>query len=338
MQKTAKKTFSSVGFALLLFFAVSLGVSLLLSLLCAAFYPQLSLLHGISATDLTILISGFSMYICGLPVFLLFLRKKERRAPGTTPVRFDELVVLFFIAIFFLYFGNTAGLLIGELLSHTGLALQNTTIDAMSDANLWLTLLFTVVLAPVCEELMFRKTVIDCTAVYGEKLSILFSALLFGFFHANLYQFFYAVLIGLLLGYAYTRTGKLWVTVLLHAAVNFCGTLPLLLEKYTGVLSLAEDYAASGAAEDAQTLIEGLLSHLPQTYVMYQYAVAANVVVLFGAAVYFVFRRRTWFANAERQLPRDSEGVTAFTAPGVILFVLFSLALTVYESYALSLM
>ena len=56
------------------------------------------------------------------------------------------------------------------------------------------------------------------------------SALLFGLYHANLEQFFYAFALGLLLSYAYYRTGLLRTSVLLHMLFNIIGSVvPMLL-------------------------------------------------------------------------------------------------------------
>ena len=332
LQKQAKKTFSAVGFALTLFFAVSLGVQVLLDVLYGILAPSLPPLPAPAVTDVLILLSSVSMYLFAFPAMLLFLRKVERHAPRRTSVRAGEIFTLLLISVFFLYFGNNVGLFLGSLFENTGLALKNTTIDAVAQSNSFLTLLLTVVIAPIIEEWIFRKTIIDCVGAYGEKLAILFSALLFGFFHANLYQFFYAVLIGLVLGYAYVRTGKLWVTALLHAAVNFIGMLPLLLNKFIPIFEFAEELASFGAGDDPLELFEYLLPRLPTFAVMYQFSVAESALVLFGAVLFFIYVRRLWFARTQTQLARDSEGVTAFAAPGVLLFVLASLALTVYQS------
>ena len=67
-------------------------------------------------------------------------------------------------------------------------------------------------------------------ARYGQKPGAFISALLFGLYHANLEQFFYAFALGLLLSYAYYRTGLLRTSVLLHMLFNIIGSVvPMLL-------------------------------------------------------------------------------------------------------------
>ena len=94
-------------------------------------------------------------------------------------------------------------------------------------------------IGPVCEELLFRGLLAGRLARYGEKPAAFVSALLFGLYHANLGQFFYAFALGLLLAYAYFRSGRLRVPVALHMLFNLYGSgVPLLLPDSLGLLVL----------------------------------------------------------------------------------------------------
>ena len=84
-------------------------------------------------------------------------------------------------------------------------------------------------LGPLCEELLFRGLLAGRLARYGQAPGAFVSALLFGLYHANLEQFFYAFLLGLLLAYVYYRTGLLRVSVALHMVLNFFGAVVSLL-------------------------------------------------------------------------------------------------------------
>ncbi len=86
------------------------------------------------------------------------------------------------------------------------------------------------VIGPLCEELVFRGLLAGRLARYGQKPAAVISALLFGLYHANMEQFFYAFALGLLLAYAYYRTGLLRTSVMLHILFNLTGSaVPLLL-------------------------------------------------------------------------------------------------------------
>ena len=58
------------------------------------------------------------------------------------------------------------------------------------NSSLWVNLLTTVIMAPVVEELFFRKLVMDRLLGYGQKTAIIISGIMFGMAHGNFSQFF----------------------------------------------------------------------------------------------------------------------------------------------------
>ncbi|MEJ5921696.1 CPBP family intramembrane glutamic endopeptidase [Bifidobacterium thermophilum] len=73
---------------------------------------------------------------------------------------------------------------------------------------------------PIMEELLFRGLVMPALAKYGKVFSIVTSAVLFGFFHTDLLQGTYAILVGLVLGYIAAEYGLVW-SIALHITNNF---------------------------------------------------------------------------------------------------------------------
>ena len=108
----------------------------------------------------------------------------------------------------------------------TGNSLDNAT-SLMQDANVVIRTLVVGIGAPVFEELIFRKVLIDRTIKYGEYVSIVLSGFMFGLLHGNFSQFFFAALIGMLFAYIYIRTGRVRYTIYLHAAINLSSALVL---------------------------------------------------------------------------------------------------------------
>ena len=86
-------------------------------------------------------------------------------------------------------------------------------------------LLVAMIGAPVFEELIFRKFLIDRLLPFGEKAAVIFTALLFGMAHMNAGQFFLAFLLGLLLALVYIRTGNILYTMALHFMINTTASL-----------------------------------------------------------------------------------------------------------------
>ncbi|MBT7123449.1 MAG: CPBP family intramembrane metalloprotease, partial [Clostridia bacterium] len=95
--------------------------------------------------------------------------------------------------------------------------------DVFTGTNIWIYSASVVVAAPIVEELFFRKLLISRMERHGEKAAILMSGLIFGIFHGNFSQFFYAFALGIVLGYIYIRTRKIGITIALHMLVNLLG-------------------------------------------------------------------------------------------------------------------
>ena len=74
--------------------------------------------------------------------------------------------------------------------------------------------LYASVLAPIWEELLFRGYILGSLRPYGKRFAIWISAILFGLFHGNLLQTPYALLMGLVLGYAAAEYSLIWAVPL----------------------------------------------------------------------------------------------------------------------------
>jgi len=83
------------------------------------------------------------------------------------------------------------------------------------------TTLASCVLAPLFEEMLFRGLLLRAFLQrYPRGVAIVASALYFGAAHLNIYQFFLAFFLGLLLGWLYERSQSLIPCLALHAALN----------------------------------------------------------------------------------------------------------------------
>ena len=92
--------------------------------------------------------------------------------------------------------------------------------DAMLGPGV-LSILFACVAAPVLEEMLFRGVMLRAfLRQYTRRFSILWSAVLFGIAHLNVYQLATAFVAGLVAGWLYERCRSLWPCILLHAAYN----------------------------------------------------------------------------------------------------------------------
>lgn len=89
---------------------------------------------------------------------------------------------------------------------------------------------FVGILAPVCEEAVFRGAIFSGYKKEGNVWKgILISALLFGLLHMNINQASYAFVIGILLGFLLEATGSIFSTMLFHILVNSTNAIMMII-------------------------------------------------------------------------------------------------------------
>ena len=162
----------------------------------------------------------------GLAIALVFIQRRTRRAPGVTlnlrAGKVSAPLILWGIVLVFV-----TGVMIEPLL-------ELFPSRYLEQLNLYIgtggwSILMTVVLAPVMEEVLFRGLIQGALCERdGATKAILLSALLFGVFHMIPQQAINAFFVGIILGYIYYRTRSLLTVIVLHALNN--GISYLLLE------------------------------------------------------------------------------------------------------------
>lgn len=213
-----RQVFSDVSLALLLYTALVFFLSNLFEL------PYYLGLHDIYYSDWYYYLSTpVIIYPAGFFAFGFCLRHLP--APKLVPQRDpgpQELVSGALVGLGVMYLAN---LFTQYLLIQT--ETENALESFMTQTPIGYLILTTVILAPVCEEYIFRCLLQDRLLFLGDWTALLISSLFFGLFHTNLYQFFYATAVGLVLGYIRIMTGKMGWNILLHMFINlFCGVLP----------------------------------------------------------------------------------------------------------------
>ncbi len=207
-----------VGGAFAALAAVNLGVQLLAGGAFAVLLPGREMPIGF-----TWLLSFLPLYGVAFPVFFTLLQRQSRIVPVRRRMGFGNFAAFFCMAMTVMYAGSVLGQLINWLVGLATGAPPLSELEALiGAAPVWQTLLFACLLAPIGEELIFC-TLLQHALPFGERAAILFTALAFGAFHGNLYQFFYAFLVRLLFSYAYARFGRMELCMLLHAMVNVMG-------------------------------------------------------------------------------------------------------------------
>ena len=159
--------------------------------------------------------------LIGTYAVIRVLRAVPAAAGEQKPLDWKEFFVFFLCCFPIAYVGDLIGTALASFLSGgTAVNPLESTIDYHP-----LSIVYVLLLGPLLEEIIFRKQLIDRSVKYGEENAILFSALCFGLYHQNLYQFFYTFGSGVIFSYVYVRTRKLHYTVLMHILFNLTGTI-----------------------------------------------------------------------------------------------------------------
>ncbi len=222
-EKSWSRIFSKTGLALSAFLIISTIAALVI-------YAGLAVIsRGSVSTDLQLLVNAIGMYAVGFPAAWMIFRSISCPDPARRTEKWElwSWIGLYLICTGVAVAGNLISVVLTSILGP--LAGTNVVETLILRSNPLLNFILTVIAAPVVEELLTRKFLMDRILVYGEKTAIVVSALLFGLMHGNLYQFFYAFGVGLILAYAYVRTGNVMGTIALHMAINFMGSEVVLL-------------------------------------------------------------------------------------------------------------
>ncbi len=324
----AKKQFSRIGLVLflgtLLINLVNGLISLAVSGLPVIYEnPNLSLLAGM-----------IPMYIISFPLIFLMFQRIPRQLSGekkTMPVL--HLGIAFLICYAGTYLCNLVATLMTVVIGFfKGSPVENVLLGVVSEINPMVNLLIVVICAPIMEELLFRKMIIDRTSAYGEGISVVFSGFLFGLFHGNLVQFTYAFFIGVCFGFVYIKTRNILYPILLHMIINFLGSFVgvFILEKsgYMELLPMLE-----GETTDAQ-LLALMAENLPGLVIYLTYTCFILAMVLLGIVLFFLVRKKIIFLPGVPPIERGKRFSTMILNPGVLMFSVFWIASIVLQLFS----
>lgn len=319
--KPIRKIFSKIGWALSVILVVS-------SLLQGIWLAVPEMIWGeenwFTASSWGKWIGTFApIYLIGVPLGLLILKKLPGDAPEGGKLGGKNFMVFLLIAFCLMYGGNIIGTLLSALLSG-GMA-ENPLNDYAMDTSP-LKIVVMVILAPLIEEYVFRKQIIDRTRKYGEKLAVFLSALTFGLFHLNLFQFFYAFALGGLFAYIYLRTGRLRYPVILHSIVNFLGSVvaPFMLS-----LVDMESLTQMDPNATAEQIMEQYGHMLPGMLVLMLYAMTLVGLAITGLVLLILKCRKLVWQTADAQLIKRTAVKTAYLNAGMIVYILLCVSLII---------
>lgn len=299
--KMYKKDFSGLGFRMacsaLLIFAIQTAGSYIV----AAIKPEWT-----GNMDIMLASTMVPLYVLGYPLTFLIMRNREKRTIEKHKMTIGQLILAFMMSYGLMIAGNLIGVMItlgiGVL---KGNEVTNPLMSVVTSGNIWISAIYIVLLAPVFEEFLFRKLICDRVAKYGQGTAIVVSGLMFGLFHGNLNQFFYAFFLGSFFAFIYLKTGELKYTIGLHMVINFIGSV-------LGGL-----------------LLQNVDMETPMGLIIFAlYALCVYGIALAGGVLFLVNRQKMKLQAGEITIEKGSRFKTVICNVGMIVYCLLFVVLT----------
>ncbi|MBR3248115.1 MAG: CPBP family intramembrane metalloprotease [Clostridiales bacterium] len=234
----------------------------MLKMFCYDFYSS-------NFATVYLLMNSFNVCVVGTLVLAIALRKLPSVKIEKKKMRFGQLFLIIMMMYGLTQVGSMMGVPLDTVLSlpsmfNTGSEdvmkeLQNNVI--LSSGTLVRTISVGI-LPAVFEELLFRKFLIDRTIRHGEFISCAMSGIMFGLWHGNFQQFFFAFFVGVLFAFVYIRTGNIIYTMILHASMNLVTSL-VTVELLSEFLKRSGFDIGAGAVNEITDYNELISSVLP---------------------------------------------------------------------------
>lgn len=219
MKEQGKKAYKRLGWAFLILLVFQIFVPALVMQIVYVVAPKL-LQNSFFGMPLIYV----CMYVIGLPLMLLVLKKSPTQKSWPTIPAKKKMpitkILMYYPALYAMVaLVNYAAMLIEQWAGKTGTV---TTQDIVaSSVSPWVLFVFGVIVAPIMEELVFRKLVYDKAAAYGKHTYCLWVAVVFGLFHLNFGQSLYAAIMGYIFAHITYETGTVLYSIVLHMLINF---------------------------------------------------------------------------------------------------------------------
>lgn len=325
--KPIRKHFSRLGLWFFLGGVIMYAAQIVVLLPVALFKPD-----WVDDVNISILLSALPLYLVGMPALIAMVRTVPGQAPEKHSMKAGHFILAAIMCFAIMYILNFLGTLLTELIGMLkGWEVEDVLDSALTGASIPLVFAYTVICAPIMEEFVFRKLIVDRTMRYGQGVAVLLSGLMFGLFHGNLGQFVYTFGLGLFLAFLYVKTGKLKITIALHMLVNLMGGVFSLV--MMNVIDLDELNMLLESGADNSVFFTYYMDHfvgvimlLAYEFVVYGSMLAGGILIIVAFA-----KRRFKLAPGEVVIPKGRRFTTVFLNVGMLLYCIFWIALIILQ-------
>ena len=318
--KEQSRQFSRLGLVLFAFMGVAFAAQLVLIVITML----VGLVGGLDVDfdnqTVQIVISAISMYGVAFPVAALLMRLIPKQGrPGGETWSAMQLAACLVICIGIGFVGILLSQFVDVVFPSGGDGVQPE--DMMTGAGMLLNIAMVVFAAPVVEEVMYRKMLIDRIAAYGDGVSVVVSGLLFGLAHGNFSQFFYAFGLGALFAYVYIKTGHIGYTIGFHMFFNLIGGV-FTVELNKGLMEVRDPAGMVARLEQLFGVDLGPVVPLVCSALLTVYLVMSVVCAVGGLVILISRRKEIVFRPGEKPMVWGRRFSAVVLNPGVILYLL----------------
>lgn len=274
--------------------------------------------------NLSITLSMMVQYLIAMPIAILIIKQvPSSKIPGRK-MRIPDFFTFFIMLYPIAFVGNIVGRIVNSLISSAfHIPIYNPVDLILSRTNPFLMIFLVGILAPVLEEFMTRKLIIDRTVEYGQGISVVFSATVFSLIHGNFYQSFYAFGLGACFAFIYIKTGSLKYSSIMHMIINSGSVLLMLLLKGSGMMPYIENPEI--------TDMELMMSRLTTTnyismFLIFIYFMVYLVIMIMGIVFWAKKAKKLRLQKGSlSHLPKSEQTKILFFNWGMLIFILLSL-------------
>lgn len=327
--KTTRKHFSKLGgmflIGTIIIYAAQLGVIALVKNFKA---------EWLSDPDMSIMLSVLPMYLIGMPALIALLKRLPAQVPEKRKMKVGSFLVAAIMCFGLVYFSNIFGTILTTIISMIkGEMVGNVVQQMTTGTSLWVIIFYMVICAPIMEEYIFRKLIVDRTVRYGQGVAVVISGLMFGLFHGNLNQFAYAFTLGMFFAFLYVKTGNIKITIGLHMMINFVGgALSSILMRALDM----EEYTAVMNSADINVIMEYVTANIGPMLGLMAFGFFVIAMLIAGLILFIVFFVKKKFAlvPGEVVIPKGKRFVTVILNLGMILYGIFWIGMIIYQLFA----
>lgn len=178
-----------------------------------AYFQSEEIYSGLLMTEYVLVLLPNIMYLLAKELDLKEYLRLNR-------INFKQVIYIFFIILF--------AYPVAVLLNAIGLVLVNLfttyvpdSVPLPTDFKMYLFSIFVIGISPgICEEIMFRGTMMKGYESLGKKKAIILSSILFGVFHFNIQNLIGPIFLGIILGILVYKSNSIYSSILGHGLNN----------------------------------------------------------------------------------------------------------------------